>query len=92
MPVTTTTSDPLAAPAGDGYTDDDDLFDYNADIPDIDTTIREPPEPEKKRKDGKRVNLGLDEDVKIRKKRINVKLDEARYVFEILLASSSLAN
>ncbi|KAG0638978.1 replication fork protection component Swi3-domain-containing protein [Tuber brumale] len=54
---------------------DDDLFDYDADIPDIDTTIRQPT-PEKK--DGTKDNLGLDEEVKIRKKRINVKLDEAR--------------
>ena len=54
---------------------DNDLFDYDADIPDIDTTIRQPT-PEK---DGKKDNLGLDEEVKIKRKRVNVKLDEARY-------------
>ncbi|RPA97841.1 Swi3-domain-containing protein [Choiromyces venosus 120613-1] len=57
----------------------DDLFDYDADIPDIDTTIRQPT-PEKK--DAKKDNLGLDEEVKIKKKRINVKLDEARLLRE----------
>jgi len=59
---------------GEDYMDDD-LFDYDADIPDIDTTIRQPT-PEK---DGKKDNLGLDEEVKIKRKRVNVKLDEARY-------------
>jgi len=59
---------------GENYMDGD-LFDYDADIPDIDTTIRQPT-PEK---DGKKDNLGLDEEVKIKKKRVNVKLDEARY-------------
>ncbi|PWW75540.1 Swi3-domain-containing protein [Tuber magnatum] len=58
---------------------DDDLFDYDADIPDIDTTIRQPT-PEKK--DGTKDNLGLDEEVKIKRKRINAKLDEARLLRE----------
>ncbi|CUS11723.1 unnamed protein product [Tuber aestivum] len=58
---------------------DDDLFDYDADIPDIDTTIR-PPTPEKK--DGAKDNLGLDEEVKIKRKRVNVKLDETRLLRE----------
>jgi replication fork protection complex subunit Csm3/Swi3 len=64
--------------AGENYMDDD-LFEYDADIPDIDTTIRQPT-PEKK--DGTKDNLGLEEEVKIRKKRINVKLDEARLLRE----------
>ena len=59
---------------GEDYMDDD-LFDYDADIPDIDTTIRQPTP----KKDGKKDNLGLDEEVKIKRKRVNVKLDEARY-------------
>lgn len=56
--------------------DADDLrdYDYDAEIPDIDTTIKAPPE------NNKKDTLGIDEEVKIRKNRIVVKLDEARYV------------
>lgn len=66
---------------GGGYVDDDDdLCDYDAEIPDIDTTIRAPALPEDNKKD----TLGIDEEVKIRKNRIAVKLDEARYVEYVL--------
>jgi replication fork protection complex subunit Csm3/Swi3 len=57
---------------------DDDLFDYDVDIPDIDTTIKEPTLEKSKDSGEKKDSLGLDEEVKIRKKRVNVKLDEAR--------------
>lgn len=62
--------------------DDDDLrdYDYDAEIPDIDTTIKVPALPEDNKKD----TLGIDEEVKIRKNRIVVKLDEARYVEYVL--------
>lgn len=60
--------------------DDDDLCDYDAEIPDIDTTIKAPALPEDNKKD----TLGIDEEVKIRKNRIAVKLDEARYVTYVL--------
>lgn len=53
----------------------DDIYDYDAAIPDIDTTIKAPA-----LEDNKRDTLGIDEEVKIKKKRIVVKLDEARYV------------
>lgn len=58
--------------------DDDDLcdYDYDAEIPDIDAIIKTPALPEDNKKD----TLGIDEEVKIRKNRIVVKLDEARYV------------
>lgn len=72
---------------GGGYVDDDDdLRDYDAEIPDIDTTIRAPALPEDNKKD----TLGIDEEVKIRKNRIAVKLDEARYVAYVLPISKYL--
>lgn len=59
--------------------DDDDLCDYDAEIPDIDTTLKTLAPPEEKKD-----TLGIDEEVKIRKKRIVVKLDEARYIPYVL--------
>lgn len=68
MPATDSNS-----PADLGDYMNDDLFDYDADIPDLDTAI---PPLDTDRKD----TLGIDEEVKIRKKRVVVKLDEARYI------------
>lgn len=59
--------------------DDDDLRDYDAEIPDIDTTLKALAPPEDSKKD----TLGIDEEVKIKKRRIVVKLDEARYVISV---------
>lgn len=61
--------------------DDDDIYDYDAEIPDVDIPIKAPAPPEDNKKD----TLGIDEEVKIRKKRIAVKLDEARYVAPVSL-------
>lgn len=57
---------------GDDYMEDD-LFDYNAEIPDIDISTRAPTAPAEKKD-----TLGIDEEVKIRRKRVTVKLDEER--------------
>lgn len=66
---------PTSVGLDDDYMDDD-LFDYDVEIPDIDTTIK----PSALPGDNKKDTLGIDEEVKIKKRRIVVKLDEARYV------------
>lgn len=62
---------------GDDYMEDD-LFDYNAEISDIDISTRAPTAPAEKKD-----TLGIDEEVKIRRKRVTVKLDEERYILNI---------
>lgn len=61
---------------GNYMDDDDDLCDYDVEIPDIDTIL--------KAGENKKDTLGIDEEVKIRKRRIVVKLDEARYISSVL--------
>lgn len=78
MPTTDFNS--LGGLGGDYMDDGDDLCDYNAEIPDIDTTLKPLAAPEDNKKD----TLGIDEEVKIKKKRIVVKLDEARYILSVL--------
>jgi replication fork protection complex subunit Csm3/Swi3 len=59
----------------------DDLFDYDVDFGDVDFTIPDPeplpPLPSATRRKGD--DLGLDEEVQVKKKRVTVKLDEQRY-------------
>lgn len=72
----------MASRAQTAQTDDnhfDDLFDYDVDteIPDLDVSLDVPGQ---KKNTGKKVNLGVDEELKItRVKRPTVKLDAERY-------------
>ncbi|KAL7270453.1 chromosome segregation in meiosis-related protein [Rhizina undulata] len=65
----------------------EDLFDYNAEIPDIDITNSPPPNPGKSLASitdaGEKYTLGIDKEVKIRKRRVDVKLDAERLLSDI---------
>ena len=89
MSSTTTAHRPPTAPAP-ANDELDDLFDYNVNLDDVfrdvDTNMRapeQPPKPSKAKNNSKSRHvdsLGIDEAVKVEKKRAPVaKLDEARY-------------
>jgi len=72
------------APAQDEFSDEyNDLFAY--DIGELDIDIPEVPktttatQPKKRKED----ELGLDDEVSVKKKRVTVKLDEQRFVYRV---------
>jgi replication fork protection complex subunit Csm3/Swi3 len=75
-----TTNAPMANANSFDEDMDDDLFDYDIDIGDLDITVPDPVAPPQLVTPGKKDNdiLGLDKEVSVRKKRVTVKLDEQR--------------